>query len=408
MWSTFVTMMKVNLREKSSLFWLFAFPLILATMFNGMFTNLHEAYEISPEKFICVENADWKAPANDGGRELIDQLTNEGDYGKVLTTISSPSVSQAKKALAHDDQIRGFITADNAGKLNMVVTEHTAAEASSLTGGSSLIVSINILHSILNQYNDRFETMNAIAQEAHGLAVLRDPQFMERVQQIYEQQPSREITLTHFKPDEACRYFFALLGIASMMAMSFAMNAVLFCQANVSALGLRRSVSPQSKLSQLTAGFLASWICACLTMLVTALYIRYGCQVSYGGREAAALLAVIVAALASCAIGTLIGALPRLSTGVKGGLTIAIPCVLALFAGLYGTPAMQLSDWTQQHTPVLSAMNPVQQVTNLFYDILYFDSYTPFFRTVGILLVMTVVCLGLSTVLLRKQRYEHL
>ena len=40
MWSTFLNTMRVNLREKSSVFWLFCFPIILSTMFMGMFGNI--------------------------------------------------------------------------------------------------------------------------------------------------------------------------------------------------------------------------------------------------------------------------------------------------------------------------------------------------------------------------------
>ena len=57
-------------------------------------------------------------------------------------------------------------------------------------------------------------------------------------------------------------------------------------------------------------------------------------------------------------------------TGAKQGLCTAIACTLSLFSGLYGSFAMQLSDLIAQRTPVLSLLNPAQQITNLFYDIL--------------------------------------
>lgn len=62
----------------------------------------------------------------------------------------------------------------------------------------------------------------------------------------------------------------------------------------------------------------------------------------------------------------------------------------------------------QRNAPIVATINPTQQVTNLFYDILYYDSYAPFFRTVGILLTMAVLALALATVFLRRQRYAHL
>lgn len=42
MLQTLLVNLKLHFREKSQLFWLFAFPIILATMFNGMFGNIAE------------------------------------------------------------------------------------------------------------------------------------------------------------------------------------------------------------------------------------------------------------------------------------------------------------------------------------------------------------------------------
>lgn len=46
MLQTLLINLKLHFREKSQLFWLFAFPIILATMFNGMFGNIAESYEL--------------------------------------------------------------------------------------------------------------------------------------------------------------------------------------------------------------------------------------------------------------------------------------------------------------------------------------------------------------------------
>ena len=60
------------------------------------------------------------------------------------------------------------------------------------------------------------------------------------------------------------------------------------------------------------------------------------------------------------------------------------------------------------HGDRLHVVNPAQQITNLFYDILYYDNFKPFFTTAGILAAMSLVCLAAATVLLRRQRYEYL
>ncbi|MDE5641665.1 MAG: ABC transporter permease, partial [Bifidobacterium castoris] len=72
MWSTFLTTLRINLREKSSLFWLFCFPILLSTMFLGMFGNLAATYEVTTMRFAVVtDDAYCRA---DGARRLLDAM----------------------------------------------------------------------------------------------------------------------------------------------------------------------------------------------------------------------------------------------------------------------------------------------------------------------------------------------
>ena len=219
---------------------------------------------------------------------------------------------------------------------------------------------------------------------------------------------THETTLTHFQPDAIARYYYALLAMSCMMAMGYSISTVAAAQANLSALGIRRTVAPLSRAKQLVAGFLSCWLCSSVALSIALAYIRLACNVSLGGREPAAILAVIIASFMTSSAGTLLGAVPKLSYNTKYGLSAGISCTLSLFTGLYGGFAMQISDWIARNAPILGTINPAQQVTNLFYDILYYDSYRPFITTCIVLLAMSVVFLLAGTAMLRRQRYEHL
>ena len=104
----------------------------------------------------------------------------------------------------------------------------------------------------------------------------------------------------------------------------------------------------------------------------------------------------------------MMGAIPKLPTETKVGLVIGIDCTLSAFIGLYGSMTMDLNNAIQEHAPILHLLNPVKQVSNLFYDIVYYDSLAPFARTCGILAIMAAIFLTTCGLLLRKQRYEYL
>lgn len=416
MWQTLLINLKLHLREKTQLFWLFAFPIILATMFNGMFGNIAESFELHTLDVAVVEDNAWKTSY--GAQTLIEGISSESSAlsdnhvkvsadGKngtgLINTTKVESIAQAEQLLA-DGTAQGMLRIDD-GRLRFSVSQSTQSSASDVMASSSgLDISLTVLGNIVDLYNRNTDMMVDIAK--HNPEALMNGKVTGSIGSANGY--TKEIQLTNFKPSGTARYYYALLGLAALMAMGFAINVVTMTQANLSALGVRRSVSPLPKSQQLLAGFLSSWLCSFLSLTVAMLYIRFVCHISLGGREWAGVGACLMASFAASAFGTLLGALPKIPTGAKQGLCTAIACTLSLFSGLYGSFAMQLSDLIAQRTPVLSLLNPAQQITNLFYDILYYDNFKPFFTTAGILAAMSLVCLAAATVLLRRQRYEYL
>ncbi len=426
MWSTFLNTMRVNLREKSSLFWLFCFPIILSTMFMGMFGNIGEVYEIHTMRFAVVADANFCKATN--ARQMLhamqrDPLRNEGcgnamegtapdtasgqvgsELGNLLELQAVSNVKEAKGLINADHGVRGYINATEDGLLNLTISRASVAAVNDDTGNSGFSASLNILHGAVGMFNRRVITVTELLNTDPG--VFREATFTKEMGDT----PTftKDVSLTHFKPTESVRFYYALLAMTALMSMTFATTTVCATQANLSTLGMRRSLAPLSRFNQLMGGFLASWLCASVSMVVATLYIHFVCKVDFGGRWPVLVLALLLASLTANALGTLIGSLPKLTSGVKIGITTALSCVLSIFSGLYGTGAMNLSDWIQRNAPGFAIVNPTQQITNLFYDLLYYDSYAPFLRTSGILLAMTVLALALSTIFLRRQRYEHL
>ena len=426
MWSTFLNTMRVNLREKSSVFWLFCFPIILSTMFMGMFGNIGEVYEIHTMRFAVVADANFCRATN--ARQMLhamqrNPLRNEGcgnamegaapdtasgqvgsELRNLLELQAVSNVKEAKGLINADHGVRGYINATEDGLLNLTISRASVASVNDDTGNSGFSASLNILHGAVGMFNRRAITVTELLNTDSG--VFRDATFTKEMGDT----PTftKVVSPTHFKPTESVRFYYALLAMTALMSMTFATTTVCATQANLSALGMRRSLAPLSKFNQLMGGFLASWLCASVSMVVATLYVHFVCKVDFGGRWPVLVLALLLASLTANALGTLIGSLPKLTSGVKIGITTALSCVLSIFSGLYGTGAMNLSDWTQRNAPGFAIVNPTQQIMNLFYDLLHYDSYAPSLRTSGILLAMTVLALTLSTIFLRRQRYEHL
>ena len=397
MWNSFLINVKTSIRNTSSLFWVLAFPVILAALMLGIMSNLQDGYTAEAQHFAIVSDANWKASL--GADELVSSLSKKPKAGSDDTQLLIPTTvaSRAEADTRLDSQKDiGYLYAGSDGRVNMVLSDREAANIQSDSTASEGIT-VSILSASLVSFNQ--------ANSVRSTLALPNTQILlQSGRQTY----TKQIRLTHINPSMTAPYFFAVLAMACLIGASTAAEMIARTQPNLSALGARRASSPSSKWRQATGAFLASWLFSAVSLLVAYIFVRTVCGVQTGGRDPIALMAIAVGTFMATAFGSMMGAIPKLSTETKVGLVIGIDCTLSAFIGLYGSLAMDLNNAIQEHAPILHLLNPVKQVSNLFYDIVYYDSLAPFARTCGILAIMAAIFLAICGLLLRKQRYEYL
>ena len=397
MWNSFLINVKTSIRNTSSLFWVLAFPVILAALMLGIMGNLQDGYSAEAQHFAIVSDANWKASL--GADELVSSLSKKPKAGSDETQLLIPTtVASRDEANARLDSQKdiGYLYAGSDGRVNMVLSDREAANIQSDSTASEGIT-VSILSASLVSFNQ--------ANSASSTLALPNTQILlQSGQQTY----TKQIRLTHINPSMTAPYFFAVLAMACLIGASTAAEMIARTQPNLSALGARRASSPSSKWRQAAGAFLASWLFSAVSLLVAYIFVRTVCGVQTGGRDPIALVAIAVGTFMATAFGSMMGAIPKLSTETKVGLVIGIDCTLSAFIGLYGSLAMDLNNAIQEHAPILHLINPVKQVSNLFYDIVYYDSLAPFARTCGILAIMAAIFLAICGLFLRKQRYEYL
>ena len=397
MWNSFLINVKTSIRNTSSLFWVLAFPVILAALMLGIMGNLQDGYSAEAQHFAIVSDANWKASL--GADELVSSLSKKPKAGTDETQLLIPTTvaSRAEADTRLDSQKDiGYLYAGSDGRVNMVLSDREAANIQSDSTASEGIT-VSILSASLVSFNQ--------ANSASSTLALPNTQILlQSGQQTY----TKQIRLTHINPSMTAPYFFAVLAMACLIGASTAAEMIARTQPNLSALGARRASSPSPKWRQAAGAFLASWLFSAVSLLVAYIFVRTVCGVQTGGRDPIALIAIAVGTFMATAFGSMMGAIPKLSTETKVGLVIGIDCTLSAFIGLYGSLAMDLNNAIQEHAPILHLINPVKQVSNLFYDIVYYDSLAPFTRTCGILAIMAAVFLAICGLFLRKQRYEYL
>lgn len=397
MWNSFLINFKTSIRNTSSLFWVLAFPVMLAALMLGIMGNLQDGYTAEAQHFAIVSDSNWKAsPCAD---ELVSSLSKKPKAGSDETQLLIPTtVASRDEANARLDSRKdiGYLYAGTDGLVNMVLCDREAASIQSDATASEGIA-VSILSASLGSFNQANSARSTKASPSTQI-------LLQSGGQTY----TKQIRLTHIHPSMTAPYFFAVLAMACLIGASTAAEMITKTQPNLSALGARRASSPSPKRRQAAGAFLASWLFSAVSLLVAYIFVRTVCGVQTGGRDPIALIAIAVGTFMATAFGSMMGAIPKLSAETKVGLVIGIDCTLSAFIGLYGSLAMDLNNAIQEHAPILHLINPVKQVSNLFYDIVYYDSLAPFARTCGVLAIMAAVFLTTCGLLLRKQRYEYL
>ncbi|NMM93206.1 ABC transporter permease [Bifidobacterium oedipodis] len=435
MWSTFNAVLRLGMRDRSAVFWMICFPIILATLLQGVFGGISDHNVIETVPVAVVRNSAW----NDayGAERFVQALSSASDDNSqnddmpTLMSVTETEDMQQAERLLQQGTCRAILAVDGDGYIVMTVSDTTAAQvqAAQVNGGDAISLSLSALSNVIDVFNmnsgiitDAIATAlrdnpqlagdpdfwKTIADRVGGVSSGTDADTSDANNNDITGSFTTETTLTRFTPEPMARYHFALLGMVVMLCMLFSCFPLVYMQANLTDSGARISAGALPKSRMVIGIFLSGWLQAFMASSIVFLYTRYVLGITVGGRELLAEVGLLVASLAASAMGLALGAIPRLSLNAKNAVGIAFAVGLSVPAGLMGTTSMELNDLIQRDAPILHLISPVKQVSNLFYDLLYYDSLVPFAQTVIILLVMSAIAMIAATALLRRQRYEHL
>lgn len=400
MGTSFLVSVKSLVRTPSVIVWVLAFPLIMSAIFLFMFSGMRTDGVVDPVPVALVAPVDEKDDASAGSfTQVVDALAEPGE-DRLLDLRRVRTADEAEVLLA-SGEIDGYfeIASDGAPALT-VGSAYTLASAD---GASA--VNRTILETVASSYVQSRALLEEVAQR--DSAALADPAAVADALGIHVAVEQAQIT--HARPEEIVRYYYALLGMSTLMASQAGMLAVAYAQPGVSALGARRAVSGTSRLRQLAGCALGAWAVSTVALTLAFAFLRLVAGVDFGGREGLALVAVAVCALLATALGACVGALP-LSAGIsaRSGILTALTCVLSLFAGLYGTAAMELADNLAHTLPWTSWVNPTKLVCDTFYALYYYTSLAPFAARLAACVAGALALLAMAGAIFRRQSYEHL
>lgn len=338
---------KLTLKDKSSLFWVFIYPLILVSMMALAFSGLGK-----------------------GDVQVKAAVERGHPQAEILTSINQLEVrlmdsDEAVKAL-RDKELDGFFRAD--GKLE-IREDSLEAQVLAEVGTALKQAEAAARQGILPDFSRNF--LRTADQSADFLTNILS------------------MTVAMF----AFYSYFSGIGMIDHL------------QANLSPLAARLTTTPLRRTSYLAAGLLINSLLAFLNMVLLTFFLKWVWGVNFLFDPGRTLLLLLVTALLGVASGLFVGSSNKLSTKAKVPLGIAVMLILGAFGGMMGTDLRLFMD---RHVPWLNRVNPISLVGRLIYRLNALSS-TKGYGSGLLALVAAALLLYLASLLfLRRRRFKSL
>ena len=375
-WHVFKTKLKVLLRNKTTLFWVLAFPFIMAILFNAAFGNFNEMRETEPSKVAVAEeslaeDSEW--------RTFFSELDKHESF-----EISFMSLDEAKQKL-ENDEVQSYIDfKDN--KAQLFIKENNIAQT--------------LIKNALDQYAELNTTATAIAQ-TNPEYLMREDGFNKILTEDFVKDDNTEHV------DMTVNYFFTLMAMSAFYASLIGIELTKNDEANLSAKGARLSVSPTNKTMVLGANLLAGSVICIIQQVILYAFIRHVLGVQLAAEPGWTLLISMVGAIAGISLGIFVGASNTKSEGFKTGVLIGVTMLCCFFSGMMGDASMRAT--FDDMMPILSKINPINSISDGYYALFAYNGDMKFYwEAFARIATFAVVMLVLSYILSRRKRYDSI
>ena len=379
----FLYTIKIMVRGRVSIFWTLVFPLLLATFMYMAFGNIYEQDEMFRNIKVAVVTEDESA---NGLNYMLDALSDGDD---ALLSVARMSESDAEKLLA-DEEVEGIIYTDD--------VKLTVAESS---------VNASILETVLSEYKQYEHALKDIYKDGIGLQqYMSGTSGVDDMSDIVEKLSEQRSYYTEKASTEGSQnvynnYFYAIFAMSCLFASLSSIEMMGNLQANVSATGKRKNVSPQRKMTFVLAEFAALLIIHFVVEVISFIYMSC-IGVDFGDRVWEILLTLFVFCFIGLAIGVIVGAISKLAEGTKIGIVIGISMVMSILSDLC---INGVKYEIQQHVPIINKLNPAALISDSFYALNVYSDHQVFTENIVIMTIEAVVLIAVGILMVRRNRY---
>lgn len=379
-------------KNKILIFWTFAFPIILGILFNMAFSNIENDEMLKVFDIAVVDNE--KFESQDVYKEILKKLSDENNDDR-LFNIKYVNIEEADKML-DDLDIEGYFLFEN--DMPKIVVKNTGTYQTIM---KLVVEEIEQTKTILNDLTEK-EVQKEIANGNINFNV------EAIVNNILDKINNEEVNLKNISNSNLSYMtieYYTLIAMACMYAGMLGLTAINGCLANMSNKGKRIAVSPTKKSVIVLSSLIGAYIVSLVGIALLLVFLFFVLKVNFGENYLLVTILTLIGDLAGISLGVLIASCFRVSEGAKTGVTIAITMFLSVLSGMTGVSLKYIID---KNAPLINRINPNNLITDAFYSLYYYDTLDRYWGNVISLLIFVAICLIISFIVLRREKYDSI
>lgn len=372
-----------QLRNRTQLFWCFAFPILLGFMFNFAFSGLDadEQFDAIPVAVVVVNEAGEQLPYI---QDVLAQVSEKSE-NRLLEIVKTSGEEEAL-ALLERKEITGIFYIEN--ELSLTVN--------AMDNGQKLNQSI--LSSFVEQFHMEYQGIVNVLQN--------HPENMENILSLVEKDKNylKETSIGMADMSMKLSYYYNLIAMTCLYAAMVGLSVTIHFQANLSKLGARKSVSSMHRLVGLFGELLSAVTVNFCTLLISLCVYHFAFGVNLGSQIGYTLLGILVGCITGVAFGFFIGSIGTFSADVKFAIMIAGTMCCSILSGLM-ISEMRLN--VEKVCPILNRINPAALISDTFFSLAVYPSHERYFQNIGSLAVISMIFLLGGLAMIRRKKYAN-
>lgn len=385
--------LKTLFRNKALIFWTFAFPIILGTLFKLAFSNIEnkEKLDIIDIAIVDDQNFEDSPVYKEVFKTLGDKESDEYMFNITYTD------KETSKKMLEDEEITGYLLFTDKNNVKITVNESGINET--------------VLRYVVDEIASKKEIIENLVEKkvseelAKGNFDIKYEEISSNITSIIQTDNIKLNNISNKNMSYTMIEYYTLIAMTALYGSMISLFVIDYKLANMNSVGKRTSISPMKKGPMILGSLLASYIVQIIGLVLLFVYTIFVMKVDYGDNLLLVCILALAGSLAGLALGVAVGTLVKSNENTKTGILLATTMIGCFLSGMMGITMKYVLD---KNVPILNKINPANMITDGFYSLYYYNTLDRYYFDVLSLVVFSAIMIIISYGEMRRQKYDSI